>query len=185
MNSFYSQEELAQLGLRCFGRDVLISRKASIYNPEKLSIGHHVRIDDFCILSGDILIGSYVHISAYTAMYGKYRIEMEDCTGLSPRCTLFSASDDFGGDFLISPMIPHEYTNVTGGPVILRRFCQIGSGSVILPAVTLNEGVAVGAMSLVKRDLDAWGIYAGNPLRFIKQRNNGLLRLYKRLLLTK
>jgi galactoside O-acetyltransferase len=181
MTSLYSEEELAHLGLKGYGKHILISRKSSIYSPEKISLGSHVRIDDFCILSGEIKIGSYVHISAYTAMYGKCGIELEDFTGLSPRCSLFSASDDFGGNYLISPMVPEHYTNVIGGKVTLKRFCQIGAGTVILPAVTLHEGVAVGAMSLVKKDLDGWSIYAGNPLRFIKQRDKGLLNLFEKI----
>ena len=45
--SFYSAEELQTLGLASFGEDVRISRKASIYNPGRISIGNHVRIDDF------------------------------------------------------------------------------------------------------------------------------------------
>jgi acetyltransferase-like isoleucine patch superfamily enzyme len=178
LNSFYSEEELAQIGLNKYGNHVLISRKASIYSPQNISIGNNVRIDDFCILSGDIKIESYVHISAYSALYGKFGIIMEDYTGLSPRCTLFSASDDFSGDYLISPMVPEKYTHITGGSIILKRFTQVGAGSIILPDVTLHEGVAIGAMSLVKKNLDAWSIYAGNPLRFIKQRKKGLLNYY-------
>ncbi|EAO54015.1 O-acetyltransferase (cell wall biosynthesis) [Bacillus thuringiensis serovar israelensis ATCC 35646] len=64
MNSFYSQEELKKIGFLSVGKNVLISKKASIYNPGAISIGNHVRIDDFCILSGKITIGSYSHISA-------------------------------------------------------------------------------------------------------------------------
>jgi hypothetical protein len=123
-NSFYSEEELTRLGLRGYGEHILISRKASFYSPEKILIGTNVRIDDFCILSGDVTIGSYVHISAYSALYGKLGIVMEDYTGLSPRSSLFSASDDFGGNFLISPMVPAQHTNVTGGKVTLRRFAK-------------------------------------------------------------
>lgn len=175
-NSFYSEKEIAQLGLKKYGHHVLISRKASIYSPEKISLGNYVRVDDFCILTGEIELGNFIHISAYTAMYGKYGIEMEDYTGLSPHCLVFSASDDFSGNYLISPMPPEQYTNVTGGKVTIKRFVQVGAGSIILPCVTLHEGVAVGALSLVKKDLDAWSIFAGNPLRFIKQREKGLLK---------
>lgn len=178
-SSFYSEEELDQLGLKKYGHHVLISRNASIYSPAKISLGNHVRIDDFCILTGEIELGNFIHISAYTAMYGKYGIEMEDYTGLSPRCLVFSASDDFSGNYLISPMVPEQYTNVIGGKVTIKRFVQIGAGSIILPDITINEGVAVGALSLVKKDLAAWSIFAGNPLKFIKQREKKLLEYVK------
>ena len=64
MDSFYSPEELKALGLKEYGEDVRISRKCSIYGAGKISLGSHVRIDDFCLLSGKISLGSYVHIAA-------------------------------------------------------------------------------------------------------------------------
>jgi hypothetical protein len=84
-NSFYCENELKSLGLKSFGKNVLISRKASIYSPELITLGNSVRIDDFCILSGNISLGSYIHISAYSALFGKYGIKMNDFSGLSPR----------------------------------------------------------------------------------------------------
>ena len=172
---FLSREQLSEIGLKGFGDNVLISDKASFYSPGEITIGSNVRIDDFCIFSGNITLGNYIHISAYCALYGKFGIVMEDYAGLSPRCSLFSASDDFGGDYLISPMAPMEFTNVTGGTIYLRRFSQVGGGSIILPDVTIDEGVAVGAMSLVKSNLEEWGIYAGVPAKKVKTRSKGLL----------
>mgnify|MGYP002684191689 CR=1 FL=1 len=78
ITSFYNEEEIVKLGLKKYGKNVLISRKASFYSPELIQLGSNVRIDDFCILSGNISIGSYVHISAYTALYGKFGICIED-----------------------------------------------------------------------------------------------------------
>lgn len=173
---FLTEDQLANLGLKSYGDDVLISDKASIYSPELISIGNNVRIDDFCILSGNIILGSYIHISAYSALYGKFGIEMQDYTGLSPRCTIFSASDDFTGNYLISPMVPDEYTNVVGGKVSINRFSQIGAGTTILPNVTIGEGVAVGAMSLINKALVPWTIYAGIPVKPIKKRSQNLLK---------
>lgn len=175
--SFYSREELTTLGLGSFGENVLISRFARFYGADKITIGDNVRIDDFCILSGEIRLGSNIHISAYSALYGRFGIEMEDYSGLSPRCTVFSASDDFSGDFLIGPMIDKTLTNVTGAKVQIGRFTQLGCGCVILPGVRVGEGVAVGAMSLVIRDLDDWGIYKGIPALFYRKRSRKLLDL--------
>lgn len=167
--------ELEAIGFKQLGCDVFISRKVSLYGVDKMIIGSHVRIDDFCILSGYITLGSHIHISAFSALYGSHGIEMEDYTGLSPRCTVFSASDDFSGDYLISPMSVKELTNVTGGKVLIKKYSQIGAGSVILPNLTIEEGVALGAMSLVKKTLTEWGIYAGIPAVRIKERTKGLL----------
>lgn len=174
--SFYNKEELKDLGLKKIGNNVLISKKASLYSPEKIQIGNNVRIDDFCILSGNITLGSNIHISAYAAIYGTLGVIMEDNTGISPRSTIYSAMDDFSGDYLIGPIHSRKYTNITGGKVILRRFSQIGSNCVIFPNLTIGEGTVVGAMSLVNKSLDDWGIYAGIPVKRIKDRKKGLLK---------
>lgn len=180
-SSFYTPDEIEKIGFKSYGRNLLISRFASFYNASKIEIGSNVRIDDYCILSGEIKLGNFIHIAAYSALYGKFGIEMKDFTGVSPRCTIFSASDDFSGEYLISPMSPKRYTNVTGGKVTIHKFSQIGAGSIILPNVTIYEGVAVGAMSLVKSDLDEWGIYAGIPAQFIRARSKRLLDFYKEI----
>jgi galactoside O-acetyltransferase len=180
MNSFYSQLELEAIGFKKIGESVSISRKTSFYGVENMIIGSFVRIDDFCILSGEITLGSHIHISAYCALYGSFGIEMEDYTGLSPRCTIFSASDDFSGDFLIGPMVTVENTNVIGGKILIKKYSQIGSGCVVLPNLTINEGVAVGAMSLIHKTIDEWSIYAGIPVKKIKERSKGLLEFIRK-----
>ena len=88
MDSFYTPDELKKLGFKAFGQEVYISKKASFYSPEKITLGNHVRIDDFCILSGEISIGNYVHISAFNALYGKAGIKIGNFCGISPRAWL-------------------------------------------------------------------------------------------------
>lgn len=58
--SFYSEEELRALGFKSIGKGCRISRKACFYGVESMSVGDNVRIDDFCILSGSITLGSHI-----------------------------------------------------------------------------------------------------------------------------
>ena len=176
-SSFYSEEEIKNIGFKSIGTNVLISRFARFYGIENIVIGNNVRIDDFCILSGHIILGNYIHISSYSALYGKFGIEMEDYTGLSPRCTLFSASDDFSGNYMIGPMINSCYTNVKGGKITIKKYSQLGCNCVVLPSVTIDEGVAVGAMSLIIDNLESWKIFAGIPTKYLKNRSDQLLKL--------
>lgn len=76
MNDFYSEKELKKMKFKRIGKNVQISKKSSIYSPDKIEIGNNVRIDDFAILSGNIIIGDFVHISAYVALYGRFGIEL-------------------------------------------------------------------------------------------------------------
>ena len=181
MSNFYTIEELENMGIKKIGNNVLISKKASIYSPENIKIGNNVRIDDFCILSGNIEIGNYVHISAYVALYGKLGIKINDFCGCSARCTIYSASDDFSGEYMISPMVPTELTNVTGGQVVLEKYVQLGANTIVMPEVTIKEGSAVGAMSFVNKNLDEWGIFAGIPCKKIKNRKKDIIELSKKI----
>lgn len=177
MSSFYSEKELASLGLKSYGEHVLISKKCSIYSPEKISFGDGVRIDDFCILSGNITLGNNVHISAYSALYGAEGIEFGDYSGCSARNTIYSAMDDFSGDYLIGPMSPKGTTNVTGGKVTIGRFVQLGAHCLVFPNVTIHEGSVVGALSLVTKDIPEWSIYVGIPAKKLRARSKGLLEM--------
>lgn len=183
MNNFYSNEELSSLGLMSYGSNVLISRKASIYTPGNISIGNNVRIDDFCILSGKIQIGNYIHVGAYSALYGgKKGIVLDDYVGISSRVTIYAVSDDYSGEAMTNPMIPDQYKNLIHGKVFIGRHVIIGSGSVILPGVNIREGSSIGALSLVSADTDEWSINAGIPSRMLKERSRNLLYLEQKLL---
>ncbi|MGH7742299.1 MAG: acyltransferase [Candidatus Eiseniibacteriota bacterium] len=175
--SYYDAGELASLGLKRCGSDVQLSRHARIYSPETIEIGEHSRIDDFCILSGPLTIGNFVHIAAYVALFGRGGIILEDYVGISARTLVYSVSDDFSGGHLAGPTIPEAHRGVTSAPVIFRRFSIVGAGSVILPGVTLDEGAAIGAMSLVRTNAPAWKVSVGVPAKPIKDRARDMVGL--------
>ena len=178
-NSFYNHEELNQLGFRKIGINVKISRLVQFYGIEDISIGDNVRIDDFSILSGNITLNNNIHISAYSALYGGGEIYIDDYSGLSPRCTLFSATDDFSGNYLIGPHINSNITNVKKGIIRLNKYCQLGANTVVMPNVDFGEGSVTGVMSFVKTSTKPWCIYAGSPAQLLKKRSVDLLNLLK------
>lgn len=182
MNSFYSPEELAQLGLRSYGENVLISRYAHIYGAERISLGSNVRIDDMCVLSGSISLGSFCHIAPGSMLFGGVEgIVMEDYTGISSRCVIYARSDDYTGEHMTNQVVPAKYTGVTGAQVRIGKHSIIGTGCTVLPGVQLAEGCSVGAMSLVNRSTEPWGIYLGIPARRVKDRKKDLLELCSQL----
>lgn len=176
-SNFYSLEELLSIGFEKVSSTALISRKASIYGAENMEIGDHVRIDDFCILSGKIKIGSYVHISAYTAIYASFGVEINDFVTISGRVSIYSQNDDYSGEFMTNPMVPEQFTNKTGGKVLLEKYSIIGAGSIILPSVKIDEGSCVASLSLVKSSLEPWKMYGGIPAIYLKDRKKELIKL--------
>jgi acetyltransferase-like isoleucine patch superfamily enzyme len=182
--SFYTDEELKKIGLASFGENVLISRKASLYNTSRITIGNNVRIDDFTVLSagdGCIEIGDYVHIAVFCSLIGAGKIKLMDFSNLSSRVSIYSSSDDFSGTFLTNPTVPSQFTNVIHQDVLIKKHVIIGSGAVVLPGITLEEGVAVGSLSLVTKSCSEFGVYAGIPAKHIKKRKQNLLNLEKQL----
>jgi galactoside O-acetyltransferase len=183
MNSFYSEEELKALGFRSIGQNVKLSRKTSVYSPEKITIGNNVRVDDFCILSGHIEIGNYTHIAASCLLFGgNDGIVFEDYTGLSSRSAVYAESDDYSGAYFTNPTLPMRYRHINGGGVVVKKHAIIGSGCTILPNVVIGEGCSIGAMSLINKSLDDWKVYVGIPCHYVKDRSKSLLRLEKEFL---
>ncbi len=184
MDSFYTKEELGELGFKLFGNNVLLSRKASYYGVSRIEIGNNVRIDDFCVLSagtGGIKIGNYVHIGVGSTLIGEGQIILQDFCGLSSRVAIYSSNDNYSGEHMTNPTIPEEFTGVIKGKVIIGRHVIIGSGSIVLPGVTINEGAAIAALSLVNEDCDSFYFYKGNPAKKIVPRSKKLLMLEQKL----
>lgn len=180
--SFYSESELAELGLTHFGQNVRLSRRASLYGAPRISIGDNSRIDDFCVLSageGGIEIGAYVHLGAMVSLIGRGKIAIGDLSTLSGRVSVYSSSDDYSGVYMTNPTVPEHLTGVEHRDVLIGRHVIVGSGSVLIPGAIIENGVAVGALSLVRDRLSADSIYAGVPAKWIGTRHTGMYILEK------
>jgi galactoside O-acetyltransferase len=182
--SLYSKIELSEIGFKFLGNNVLISKKASIYNAKNISIDNNTRIDDFCVLSageGGIEIGKYVHIACFSSLIGKSKITMKDYSGLSSRVSVYSSSDNYDGEFMTNPCLPDTVTNTIHKDVVIGKHVVIGSNSVVLPGVILSDGCSVGAMSLVNKSIDGPYVMAGIPIKKIKERKSNIFILEKKL----
>ncbi|MBW8017469.1 MAG: acyltransferase [Planctomycetes bacterium] len=182
---FMNNDEIQELGLKHVGKDVRISKKASFYNPANISIGDFSRIDDFCIISagrGGIEVGRYVHIGCYSSLIGQGKIIIEDYSGTSGKVSIYSSSEDSTGEFMCHPTIPEEFTNVKHGPVTIKKHVVIGTGSVVLPNVVIEDGVFIGALSLISKNCKPFSIYGGIPAKRLKKRSKKLCELEEQLL---
>lgn len=178
LNSFLSLDEINQAGFSSVGKDVLVSRKASIYNPEKISLADYVRIDDFCCLSGLIEIGCNTHITPFCLIAGgeKGVLIGSFCT-FAYRVSAFSQSDDYLGYGMVNSTVPIEFKLEKKETVFIRDHVIVGAGSIIMPGVVLAEGTSIGASSLVTKSTHPWGIYYGVPAKFRKERSREMLKL--------
>lgn len=176
---YYSEAELRQIGFAEIGTDVLIDRTCRFFSPDKIRFGSHVRLDSFCTLSagpGGIRIGNYVHLSTATGLAGAEEIVIADFCGLSSRVAVFSSTEDHSGTTLTNPTIAKEFRRNINKPVHLKKHVLIGSGSVILPGVTIGTAASVGALSLVNKSIPDFMIVSGNPIRKIGMRSQEILQ---------
>ena len=182
-----SNQQIREMGFKSVGKNVMLSDKASYYNCKNIQIGDNVRIDDFCVLStgvGGINIGNYIHISVGATLIGAGKITLSDFSAVSLHVSIFSSNDDYSGKYLTNPTVPSEFTGVSHADVFVGRHAIIGAGSVILPGAVLEDGVAIGALSLVSKRCTEFGVYVGSPVKKISERKRDLLELEKRFLST-
>jgi galactoside O-acetyltransferase len=107
---------------------------------------------------------------------------MDDFSGLAFGCHLVAQSDDYSGATMTNPTVPARFKDESSAPVHIGRHAILGTGTVVLPGVTIAEGTSSGANTVFNRSTDAWSIYVGAPARRIKARDQGLLELEARLL---
>lgn len=161
-----------RLGFADVGEDVTIWPMAKIVAPEVVSIGDSVVIDDFVFIMGgkETSIGSFVHIASFVSVTGGGELTIEDFVGVSSGSRIFTGDDDYLGGSLTGPTVPYPYRKPIRSFVHIKRHVVIGANTVVLPGVTIGEGVAIGANSLVKEDCEPWTIYVGSPVKPLRPR---------------
>ena len=175
---FYSSEELRDFGIAQVGLNVQVAKNITIIGVENIYLGNNVRIDGNTVInahSGFLKVGDFVHLGGGSFLSCGGGIEFRDFSTISQGVRVYSNSDDYSGEFMTNPLVPKKYTNIVSGLVRFNQHVIVGSGTVVLPNCELHEGAAVGALSLVDKSLESWGIYGGIPVRFLKARSKSLL----------
>ncbi|VAW53844.1 dTDP-4-amino-4,6-dideoxygalactose transaminase [hydrothermal vent metagenome] len=176
--AYMNDDEMKNMGFRSLGNNVKISAKASIYNCDQIEIGDNSRIDDYCIISGKIQIGRHVHVTPMCLIAGgKKGIIIGDFVTMAYGVKVFTQSDDYSGETMANSTVPKKYKNEYKNCIAIKKHTIIGAGSIIMPGVTLAEGVSIGAMTLVLKNTEPWSIYVGVPAKKIKNRSKNLLNL--------
>lgn len=176
----YAVQYIIESSFGRIGLDCMISPLAVIRNPENIQMGDNVRIDEYAIVDGGagLRIGSHTHISTRCTIYSGAGVEIGDFSTLAPYVYVMSETDDYSGRSLVGPqfkasLFKHGYIS---RPVVLKNYVNIGTRSTIFPGVTLAEGTAIGAHSLVKKSITKdWSIYCGAPAKYLKPRSRDMV----------
>ena len=182
---YYKTEELREMGFKHVGENVQVSKNCTIIGLKNISFGDNIRIDDGVTLtcgSGYLKIGSHIHIGGGCHLTCAGGVELSDFSGLSQGVKIYSGSDDYSGKSMTNPTVPEKYLNLKIKPVLIGRHVIIGPNSVVLPGVTVGDGSAVGALSLVTKSLEGWGVYFGSPVKRLTSRKKDLIKQEQLLL---
>ena len=171
------------------GDEVKIWPNAKLVNTENISIGFRSIIDDFVLImaiGNPILIGKFVHIASFCSITGRGGFEIENFAGLSSGVKITTSNEEYSsGKCLTNPTIYQEYRTTTNEKITIKKHAIIGTNTVILPGITIGEGCAIGANSLVTKDTEPWSIYFGTPAKRIKARPKDMILKMEEELLKK
>lgn len=108
----------------------------------------------------------FVSYDVYYDVNNAHMITIEEDVLISPKVVLFchkrDLSQHYAGDKINK--LPFMLDKV-----YLKKGCAIGTGSIILPGVTIGEGAIIGAGSVVTKSVPNWTIAAGNPAKVLKE----------------
>ena len=160
--------------MKYIGKNVIIGKTVRIRQPEKVSIGDNTIIDDFTYISCAMEIGKNCHIASNVSISGgKGKLAIGDYSTISNGCSIHCASSDYRMCSLDLPSIPEgEQFGGTIANIDISDFVVVGAHSCLLPGVSVPEGIAFGAYTLVKDtvDLKPYHLYVGHACRDLGER---------------
>tara|TARA_Y100000591_G_C21793111_1_gene677721 strand:+ start:403 stop:909 length:507 start_codon:yes stop_codon:yes gene_type:complete len=164
-HNFLSNSRLKKLNLKSYGKKIKISPNVTIIGSENIQIGDNVRIDDYTIISakeGFLKLGSNIHIGGQSYLGCGGGIEIKNDVNIAQGVKFYSKINDY--------LSVKKKDKIIKGSIKIERNVILGSNTVIIGKTQIKEGTTVGALSLVKHNLNSWSIYAGCPVKFIRKR---------------
>ncbi|MDO5624840.1 MAG: acyltransferase [Pseudomonadota bacterium] len=154
----------AQGGALVIGSHALIRSHSVFYEGatlgDHLVTGHHVTVREQTVAGRAFQIGSLGDVQGHCRVGDFVRLQS------NVMICKHSTIHDFVWLFphVVLTNDPHPPSEVMRG-VTIKSYVAVGANAVLLPGVTLQEGVLVGAQSAVTRDADADTVVAGVPAR--------------------
>ena len=135
-----------RLVLRCYGASV--GRHVNTYPSTVVYFPWNLTVGDWSVIGEDVLV------------YNLGRVTLGSKVAVSHRAHLCAGTHDY-----TLPDLP-----LLKPPIVIHDQAWICAEAFVGPGVTVGEGAVVGARAVVVRDVEAWTVVAGNPLRKVKTR---------------
>lgn len=141
---------------------IIHQRKIKRFKSKLKSCGENVSLHlPLCIMGPEwVSIGDNVTINAFVHMWGHGGIVIGNNCLIASHCAITSLTHNPQSQLFNEENIAK--------PVIIGENVWIGSHVIILPGVTLGDNIIIGAGSLVNKDLASNSVYAGTPVRKLR-----------------
>jgi acetyltransferase-like isoleucine patch superfamily enzyme len=138
----------------------------------RITVGAHSVIDSFVKVkpaggSGDLLIGEHVVINSGCVLYTGQGITIGNHVAIAANCTFAPVNHAYQDK---SRLIREQGFLPGKGGIVIEDDVWIGANCVLLDGAVLRRGCVVGAGSIVRGELAAYTVYAGQPLRVVGER---------------
>ncbi|MDE2615496.1 MAG: acyltransferase [Burkholderiales bacterium] len=139
----------------------------------RIVVGAHSVIDSFVKIkpaggSGDLLIGEHVVINSGCVLYTGQGIRIGKHVAIAANCTFAPVNHAYQDR---SRLIMEQGFLPGKGGIVIEDDVWIGANCVLLDGAVLRHGCVVGAGSIVRGELAAYTVYAGQPLRAVGERS--------------
>ncbi len=149
---------------------------AALFGEAAIQIGRDTLIGPYVSLSagmvpgqellheGIVRIGDRCLIGRHSSIVGHYSITIEDDVFFGPN--VYVTDQNHG---VADPTMPIGRQSTAEKPVLIGAGSWLGANVVVLPGVTIGKHVAVGAGSVVTKDLPDHSVAVGSPAKVVKQ----------------
>jgi acetyltransferase-like isoleucine patch superfamily enzyme len=153
-----------------------VSRLADIEDSlrgTRFVVGAHSMIDSFVKFKpaggrGDVIIGEHVAINSGCVIYSGNGIRIGNHVAIAANCTLAPVNHAHTHR---DRRIDEQGFLPSRGGIVVEDDVWIGANCVLLDGAVLRRGCVVGAGSLVRGEVPAYSVQAGNPLVRLGQRH--------------
>lgn len=138
----------------------------------RIIVGAHSVIDSFVKVkpaggNGELLIGEHVVINSGCVFYTGHGIRIGDNVAIAANCTFAPVNHAYKEK---SRLIREQGFLPSKGGIVIEDDVWIGANCVLLDGTILRRGCVLGAGCIVRGELTAYTVYAGQPLHVIGER---------------
>jgi acetyltransferase-like isoleucine patch superfamily enzyme len=149
-------------------KSLVILGSVSIRGCKKIKIGKNVTIYPNVSFSGEgeVIIGDNVQIGEGTLIYSHKKIHIGNNVAIAGQCYIIDCNHGVDKNSKIQDQ-PLEFDE---DGIFIGNDVWVASGAKIIRGSKINDGVVIGAMSVVNSVIDKYGIAVGIPAKIIKFR---------------